>query len=96
MGDLPTNFANFPKSIGELRSDQQDNGALWSPRDALIDVLRDLDEGKIKTSALVVIWSEEGGDHEATNYRNASKSILKSIGLMAQVLFRFQMCLNED
>lgn len=96
MGDLPVSFAGFPQSISELRADQKDDGALWSPRDALIDVLRSLDEGKIKPATLIVMWSEEDDDHEATSYRNASKSTLKSIGLMARVLFRFQTNSNED
>ncbi len=52
--DSEGSFADYPRSIAELRSDKTGSGADWTPRDALIAMLRDIDSGVFKPSALVI------------------------------------------
>lgn len=74
------NFADYPESVAELKCD---NGAGWSPRDALINLLRDIDSGKIAPKSLVICGYEVlGKGRTATFFRNASPTIQDAVGLM--------------
>lgn len=58
------NFANHPISIAQARAERAENGALWTPRDALIDMLRDLDSGKLAVEDICIVHRSrdpEGG-----------------------------------
>lgn len=57
---IPTNFAGHPVSIAERRADKTGRGSSWSPRDALVAMLREIDEGHIDTDALVVCYRLPG------------------------------------
>ncbi len=81
-------FADHPKSIGELRSDRTDRCTDWTPRDALIDVLRQLDAGAIKPDALIVCWRETVDGNEKAHCRLAAPSILLGLGLLAHTSIR--------
>jgi hypothetical protein len=48
------NFADIPKSIGELRSAKADSAKHWTPRDALVSMLRDIDKGLIDLDVVVI------------------------------------------
>lgn len=52
-----TDFADMPASIGEHRADEDRDGRSWTPRDALIDVLRRLDKGEIEPRNLAIVWN---------------------------------------
>lgn len=79
-----SDFANYPKSIGELRADKTENGAEWSPRDALISMLRQIDDGNIAPTAIVICWQSEG----ICNYENASPSVIVATGILARCMHR--------
>jgi len=49
-------FANYPKSLAEHRALSQEDGRLWKPRDALISVLRDIDQGVSSPELLIAFW----------------------------------------
>jgi hypothetical protein len=79
---MTDNFAGYPESLGELRNDS--NAALWTPREALISVLRDIDSGKVKPDALVVCFRETTGKGETDSYfRQASPDVHVSLGLIS-------------
>lgn len=80
------NFAEHPNTIGELRSDRSGLGADWSVRDMLVNLLRDIDSGKIKPEAAVLIFTRAAdGDPNATttHFRNASPSTIHALGMLA-------------
>lgn len=52
-----TSYADYPKSVTELKSKDSDNAALWTPRDAVISFLRRLDEGEFEGCDTVVIFA---------------------------------------
>ena len=81
---MSDNFKGFPRTIGELRSDKSDNGRDWTPRDALISLLREIDSGETKATAIFICGveqSQEGGLWRVF-YRNASASQVESLGVI--------------
>ena len=87
MSELPDNFAGYPPSIAETRANAAQSSALWSPRDALLSLLREIDEGKAKVDVLVIAFAridEEGLSR--TSYRAASPNALMSYGVMTRAM----------
>lgn len=87
------NYADHPKSISEVKSDKAKNGALWTPRDAIIDLLRDIDSGKEKPSDIVICFREVvdvDNGKVRTGFRNAAKDYHVSLGLLDAVRYRIQ------
>ena len=57
------NFADYPVSITEKRADDEDNGRLLTPRDAVISVLRQIDSGEMTPDGIVIVMtSPDNGD----------------------------------
>lgn len=82
-------YANAPKSITELRSNREHNGRLWTPRDALIAVLRDIDEGKIKVKnvAICLTVEDHDGDGEvSTEHVAAYQNRLELLGTIIKTM----------
>jgi hypothetical protein len=79
----PESFADHPESIQELRSDRTQNAADWSPRDALIAMLRKIDRGEIDSDALVVVWRQRKGEGVAeSGFAVASPDVHVTLGLL--------------
>jgi len=70
-------FADHPISLNEARGDQADT---WTPRDALIKMLRDMDSGAIKPEGLCICYTEEDG--AVVNYSNATKNPTQLVGML--------------
>jgi hypothetical protein len=82
------NFADHPQSVGEIRANKDKDARIWSPRDALIDVLRTLDRGEIEVSSLIVVFNVlEKGKHDRTSYTSASPDIPTTLGLLARAAY---------
>jgi hypothetical protein len=94
---MTDDFSNHPKSIGEIRSDKLGDGSLWSPRDALIDMLRSIDSGEFKPDALVIAWrwSPEPGVI-CSSYSNACPDGSTALGLMTRVLYRLNTNMSAE
>lgn len=85
------NFADHPKSITEVRAERSESARDWTPRDVLIDILRDIDSKKINPEAVVVSMrsrSEDGSVH--THYRASSPDHHITVGVMTAALFMVQ------
>lgn len=83
MSRLPTDFSNHPKSIGEIRSTLEHDGSKWSPRDVLIELLRDMDAGKIAVAGIFVAWGEKGDNGSvSTHFAAASPNRWEALGLL--------------
>ena len=50
-----TDYKDHPPSVTELRSEKTNDAADWTPRDALITALRDIDSGRQEPTCLVII-----------------------------------------
>lgn len=82
MGDIE-NFADAPRTIGEIRSEKTQSALDWKPRDALIYLLREIDSGRMNVDHVVVCWRERlpEGQYDPktegsyrTNYKQAGGS----------------------
>lgn len=67
-----TDFSNHPHSISELRGNKKRDGSEWTPRDALISALRDLDSGEVKPTSIVIIAGtmEDNNTYRCTYYQS--------------------------
>lgn len=48
-------FKGYPKTLGEVRSDMTSDSKDWSPRECLISLLREIDEGTLSPDQVIVI-----------------------------------------
>lgn len=88
---LPDDFADVPQSIGELRVARERNAAAWSPRDVLVSLLREIDSGQVKPTAMVVTMSVEFDDGSIGHgFRNATPNNFVALGLLSRCAFRLQ------
>jgi hypothetical protein len=86
--DEGQDFSAFPVTVGELRSDRSGKASDWSPRDALIEVLRQMDSGGMASCDVLLIgWSRsvEPGVR-STGWRIASPDPLLSVGLATRLM----------
>lgn len=86
---MTDNFANYPVSTSEVRANREEDCRLWTPRDALISILRDIDDGRVKPDALICIYRERGDDGSMrTHFAAASPDIHTSLGLLTRGQFK--------
>lgn len=82
-------YANHPRTLGELRSDRTGNASDWSPRDVLIAALRRIDSGEWHPDCLIVGGSsrdEKGG--RQTMWLTSSPDPLLTVGLAHRIAAR--------
>lgn len=88
MTDLD-NYADHPVSLTEAKANRDHDSRTWTPRDALISLLRDIDSGKINPNALVAVCRslDEQGSYDTT-FVNATPDVHVALGLLARGQFR--------
>ena len=66
-----------------------DDCAAWNPRDALVEMLADIDSGKVDPWAMVIAFVEKTDDGgNSTGFRNACPDIITAQGVMSRVAWR--------
>lgn len=84
-------YKDIPISIGEIRSYKLDSTAQdWLPRDALVNVIRLIDDGIIDPSLLIVCYFDKKSD--GTFYSIASKlnyTRFLIVGLLQRIIHYF-------
>lgn len=76
-------YAEHPVSITEERATRADQGNLWTPRDCLLQVLRDMDRGKITPVDLLVAYSEQADENVMGVYtRTACRTFFNTVALL--------------
>lgn len=88
-GEVVATFANHPVSLTEHKATKASDAALWTPRDALIDMLRRIDAGEFKQPRAVIIaldYADDEGDG-AMAYNISSPNFLTSVGLAGRVFY---------
>lgn len=81
-------FAGVPDSIGELRAGKTGRPDAWTPREVLYRLLRQIDDGDISPSQLVVVWTwpkdGETDDREssAVAFAQSTKGPHEAVGLL--------------
>ena len=83
VATVEDSFAEHPVSITEARATKADMGHLWTPRDCLLQMLRDVDNGEIDPVDLIVAYSELLEDDVMGVYtRTSCRSFFNSIALL--------------
>lgn len=95
MTELPENFADYPKSIAEIKGEKlqaQGKGGAdeWSPRDALIAALRDIDSGVEKPVQIYIAMEVKDAEFTSRfpSYVSCGNRLIV-MGLLAQHLADF-------
>lgn len=57
-GEMTDDFSNHPTSIGEARAMRDRDGGAWTPREALVHMLRLIDSGEASPDVLTIIYRE--------------------------------------
>lgn len=57
-------FAEAPMTVGELRAGRSQKANDWSARDALVEMLREIDAGRLEVEHLVLVYWEKTGEPE--------------------------------
>lgn len=80
-----TDFKDHPVSITERKSDLADenSGTLWTPRDALIRMLRQIDNGEIEPDALIICYRDVKANE--ISFKQSSPSLYLTMGIMEAV-----------
>jgi DNA invertase Pin-like site-specific DNA recombinase len=57
-------FTKEPYSITELRANKTGAARDWTPRDCLVDMLRQIDSGELNPDAIVVVYRVDRGENQ--------------------------------
>ncbi len=82
---MTEDFANYPKTVGEHRSDLSGDASDWAPRDVLIEVLRAIDDGHIAPDSMLVCWYDSKSS--ASDFRASAPNVMTALGLLARTTF---------
>lgn len=85
---MPEGFANV-EVLNDWKG-QQTDASVWSPREALLQMLAEIDSGRCKPKAIVIMVSQETIDPAAVSsiFRVASPDLFITLGLMEHVKAR--------
>lgn len=88
---MDDSFAEYPRTIGELRSDKTDKSHDWTVRDMLISVLRDIDSGKgeyVKAERAVLILGnvDPDGSTNIQAVRAGTRNAWEGMGLLHEAM----------
>ena len=78
------NFKDYPKSVSEKIAEKSNDGSKWSPREALISVLRRVDSGVLNIDNIIILY-EEGEKFEFTS---SAKTLNDSIAMCEFAKYR--------
>lgn len=83
----PESFADFPVSTTEKRG--KNDARHWTPRDALISMLRRIDSGEIpNVDALMIVLRAKEDDAYRTYFSQATPDFHTSLGMLEHLKYR--------
>jgi hypothetical protein len=78
-----------PNELAERRAEEKDDCRLWSPKDALLACLRDLESGEITPERLVISYTQRIDENTVDyNYYAANVTTMEHAGLLSMHLAR--------
>lgn len=75
---MPDDFKDEPLSIGEIRAAKSADASNWSPREALVSLLRNIDRGEVSPDVLVISYR----DNRRTWFTVAGPDAASALGVM--------------
>lgn len=79
-------YKNHPVSLGEVKSSKTHDSEHWTPRECLISMLREIDNGfNPETLVICLTYKKEGDTKSRFRFSQSSKDGLHSVGLLEHV-----------
>jgi len=79
---MTENFKDYPLSLSEIKSEKECNASLWTPRDCLIDLLRQIDNGKKVNSLIICYEYTDKNECSRASHQQSVKDGLITLGLL--------------
>ena len=76
-------FKDHPLTIGEIRSDKSGNAKDWTPREALIDMLRQIDNG-LDVHGIIICYTVNEDDRRYTKYTTSVQAHHEALALLTR------------
>lgn len=86
-------YENYPTSLNARRAQNSNDGSHWTPRDILIQTLREIDAGDIAPNTMVIAWSSPINDKQDASrpgFRIAAKTLIDAVGVLGRAVFMMQ------
>lgn len=77
-------YADHPVSITEAKAERTQACDVWTPRDALINLLREIDRGEADVDALVIAYRQAAEDGQRTRFTMACPNLVTGLGLVSR------------
>jgi hypothetical protein len=80
------------RTLGAERSERSQRASDWTPRECLIELLREIDSGETTADHLIVAWRpvRKGDENENGHFLAAGPSALVNLGLLSATAFKMQ------
>lgn len=75
-------FAGHPKSVGEVRAERDGDCSKWTPREMLLAMLRDIDEGA-DIDAMIICYRQTVDGVQRGRFQQAAQDGLVTLGLLS-------------
>ena len=74
-------------TLGSIRSTRTEDAATWTPREALLETVRRIDEGEIDPDVLVVCYGywEDDDETRCAGYLSSDRDRFAAIGVLEKV-----------
>jgi hypothetical protein len=77
-----------PNELAERRAEEKGDSILWTPVDALLACLRDIENGEINPERLVIHFTEMVDEDRHFNYYVSNVTTMEHAGMLAIALGR--------
>lgn len=85
---MTEDFSKHPLTIGELQRQKVPHCDVGKPRDILIEMLRDIDEGKVDPSAMVICYRIDEEGETFSHFISACPDGIIAMGLLTRVIHK--------
>jgi len=92
---MQENFSNAPESIGEIKANKHYDASLWTVREMLISILREIDSGNITPKCASFFYLDENKSGLRTHWFLSGGSVHEVVGV-SEIALHDIKSLKED
>ena len=90
-------FAEYPRSVTEIKAGNTQLASDWTPRDCLIATLREIDSGRLAITDLVLVALTVGPPNaEGLMWRQAARDQNIALGILTRAQQSMVRAFDED
>jgi hypothetical protein len=75
-------LSDWPISIGERRALSEDDCSMWTPRELLVQMLRQIDEGSFSPDGIVVCYFWKKDDGTVTGMKRSKTTVMQAVAMI--------------